>query len=131
MTGEDDERAIRALVDEWKRATSEGDLPRILALMTDDARFLQSGREPLDKAGFEREFRASIGVLRIAYDAVVEELRVDGDHAFTITRLAVRVTRIATGETSRAQGRTLTVFRRSPSGAWQLARDANTLSAVD
>ena len=45
----DDERAIRALVQEWMRASKAGDTAAVLDLMTDDVLFMTPGAEPFGK----------------------------------------------------------------------------------
>ena len=43
---DDDERAIRDLVETWMRATNAGDFHAVLELMADDVLFLTPGKEP-------------------------------------------------------------------------------------
>ena len=48
-----DEQAIRDLVFTWLSASKAGDNDTVLALMADDAVFLQAGQEPIrGRAGF-------------------------------------------------------------------------------
>jgi len=42
-----DEQAIRDAVAAWMKASADGDLPRVLALMDDDVVFLGPGRPPM------------------------------------------------------------------------------------
>ncbi len=58
----------------------------------------------------------------------IEELRIIGQWAFCISRVAVNVTP-PDGASHRRSGYTLTLFRREPNGAWVLARDANLMAA--
>lgn len=121
----DDERAIRKVMADWMAASSAGDVPRVLGLMSDDAVFLVPGRAPFGKAEFAAEAQAMRDVQLTGTNDVVE-LKVLGDWAFCISRVAVQVTR-RDGTSFRRAGHTLTLFRREPSG-WVLARDANLMS---
>jgi uncharacterized protein (TIGR02246 family) len=52
----DDERQIRELVQAWITANKAGDLPAVLALMTDDIIFMTPGQPPFGKKGICRDF---------------------------------------------------------------------------
>ena len=56
----EDERAIRELVDKWMEASRAGDFAAVLELMTDDVLFHVTGREPFGK----EEFRATSEAMR-------------------------------------------------------------------
>jgi uncharacterized protein (TIGR02246 family) len=47
----DDERQIRELVGAWMTASKVGDLPAVLALMTDDVIFMTPGQPPFGEEG--------------------------------------------------------------------------------
>ena len=49
---DDDERAIRELVQNWMSATKAGDLQAVLDMMADDVIFVVAGREPFGKEEF-------------------------------------------------------------------------------
>jgi uncharacterized protein (TIGR02246 family) len=55
---QDDERAIRELMEQWREATRRGDLDTILGLMADDVVFLTPGRPPMNKQGFTAGFQS-------------------------------------------------------------------------
>ena len=42
-----DEKAIRNVISSWQKATAEGDLDRILTLMSEDVVFLTPGQPPM------------------------------------------------------------------------------------
>jgi uncharacterized protein (TIGR02246 family) len=121
----DDERAIRAVMAEWMAASSVGDTPKVLSLMADDAVFLVPGREPFGKQEFAAESRAMRDV-KLEGSNDIEELRLLGDWAFCISRVAVQVTS-RDGTSFRRSGRTLSLFRKV-NGSWMLARDANLMT---
>jgi uncharacterized protein (TIGR02246 family) len=123
----DDERAIREVMKSWMDASSAGDVPKVLSLMSDDAVFLVPGRRPFGK----REFAAESSAMRDVHlegTNDIEELRVLGEWAFCISRVAVKVTPRG-GEPFRRSGYTLTLFRREANGGWVLARDANLMAS--
>jgi uncharacterized protein (TIGR02246 family) len=121
----DDERAIRALLDTWHRATAAGDTAGVLDLMADDALFLTAGREPFGKEAFAKA-AAEQSDVRIESDSEIEEIEVVGRWAWMRTRITVTMTP-AGGEPKRREGSTLTILRRQPDRGWVLARDANLL----
>jgi len=61
-----DEQAIRDAVAAWMKASADGDLPRVLALMDDDVVFLGPGRPPMrGKSGFAEASKAMEGKVRV------------------------------------------------------------------
>ena len=111
----DDERTLREVMASWMAASSAGDVPKVLSLMADDAVFLVPGRPPFGKEEFAAESQAMRDV-RLEGTNEIEELKVIGDWAFCISRVAVTVTP-RDGPPFRRAGHTLTLFRRGPSGA--------------
>jgi len=124
----DDERQIRALIAEWIRASAAGEHATVLSLMTDDVVFLVPGHEPFGKAEFAEADRAMAGRFRLDGRSEVEEVVVAGDWAFCRTHLRLAITPADGSPTMRRAGRTLSVFRKQPDGAWKLARAANRLA---
>ena len=120
----DDEQAIRALVDEWQRATTAGDNERVLRLMADDALFLTPGQEPFGKEAFASASQQR--EVHVEGHSEILELEVAGRWAWMRTRIEVTMTP-PDGEPSKRAGYTLTVLRKEPEGRWVLARDANLL----
>jgi uncharacterized protein (TIGR02246 family) len=125
---ENDEQQILQLMDEWRRRTAEGNVEGVLALMTDDAVFLTAGNAPMTKRDFAAGARALTGSVRIEATQEVKELHASGDIAYAWTYVSVVVTSVQTGSKTERAGHTLTVFRKSPSGTWLLARDANLMA---
>jgi uncharacterized protein (TIGR02246 family) len=125
-----DEQQIRELIATWMDATREGDVDKVLSLMTDDVVFLVAGTAPFGKQKFAATMRAPAGAPRPAFDghSEIQEIRVLGDWAFIWTRLTVEVTPPA-GTPCKRAGHTLSVLQKV-SGRWLLARDANMLAPV-
>lgn len=123
---DDDERAIRELIDEWMAASKAGDTAAVLGMMTDDVVFMTPGREPFGKAEFEATSQG-MRDYRIDGHAEVRELKVIGDWAWVRNWLQIDVTP-PDGETSRRSGFTLTLLRKGEDGRWRLHRDANLVT---
>jgi uncharacterized protein (TIGR02246 family) len=119
----DDERAIRALVQEWMRASKAGDTAAVLDLMADDVLFMTPGAEPFGKDAF-RERAASLNAVEIDGHAETLEIEVLGDRAWLRNRLEMTMTP-AGGEARRRSGYTLTILKQGGDGRWRLFRDAN------
>lgn len=127
-----DETAIRRLIATWLAATREGDVDKVLSLMTPDVVFLVAGQPPMHgRDGFAAGLRAMLATHRIESESTVDEVEVCGDMAWCRTTLEVRVLpRAEGGQGVRRAGHTLSILRRNGAGAWQLARDANMLAPV-
>jgi uncharacterized protein (TIGR02246 family) len=125
---QNDEKAILEVMLRWRQATERGDIDGVMALMTDDAVFLTPGRPPMQRSDFANAFRGFAGCVRLESSQDVHDIRVSGDLAYAWTSISVTITDLRTGQRTSRAGPVLTVFRRSASGDWQLARDANLMS---
>ena len=123
----DDERAIRGVVEQWLAASRAGDLDTLLSLMTDDVIFMVPGSKPFGKERFAANAAAMRNVI-VEAAGTIEELQVLGDWAYIRNYLEVSITP-PNGTTSSHSGYSLTILRRQPDGRWQLARDANLVTA--
>jgi uncharacterized protein (TIGR02246 family) len=125
----DDERAIRAVIEQWFAATKSGDVETVLGLMTDDVVFMVPGKEPFGKTEFAAAFQ---GMANVVMDGTskIAELRVLGEWAYVRNHIDLMVTP-PSGERVHRSGYTLTLFRKERDGRWRLARDANLLARVD
>ena len=121
------EQSIRSWLDAWCRASAVGDYRTMLPMLADDMVFLVPGAPPFGKEQFTAAWEGPMKGARVASLAELEECIVTGDYACTRTKLSVTIT-TADGNVSRAQGYTLSLFRREADGRWLLARDANLLT---
>src|SRR5579871_5571443 len=87
----EDERAIRELIDTWLAASKAGDTATVLSLMTDDVVFMVPGREPFGKQEFAA-MSASMNGISIEGSATIQELQVLGDWGFLRNRLEMSIT---------------------------------------
>jgi uncharacterized protein (TIGR02246 family) len=115
---------------EWRRLTAEGNLDGLLSLLADDVIFLTPGNPPITKDDFAKGFREVSAKARIEAKQDVKEIRASGDIAAAWSHLTVVLTPKDSGKKSEASGYVLTVFHRSPSGKWLLARDANLVAGA-
>ena len=130
MPESEDQRAIRAVVEEWMAATKRGDGKAVLDLMTDDAIFLVAGQPPMGKKAFALAAEAAPDE-RPTFEGAsdIKEIYVEGSVAYLWSHLTVTVTPPRGGAPIKRAGHTLTVFRKID-GRWLLARDANLLVKV-
>jgi len=122
---QNDEQAIRNLVDTWLAAASRGDVATMLNLLADDVLFMVSGKEPFGK----KEFAAANQQMKdLKVDAKIEilEIKVLGDWAWMRNRLRVSMT-APHGKTLNHRGYVLTILRKNQNGQWVIYRDANLL----
>ena len=120
----DEEQAIRSLVDRWLKASEEGDLTTMLSLLSDDVLFMVPGKEPFGKEAFARDYENMKGKMKT--DSDIQEIRIIGDWAWM--RNFLRVNLITSSEESTVlSGHVLSVLRKHPDGKWVIARDANLL----
>jgi len=125
-----DEQQIRELMVEWRRLTAEGNLDGVLSLLADDVVFLTPGNPPMTRNDFAKGFRDVSAKARIESAQDVKEIRTSGDIANAWSHLTIVLTPKQGGKTSEASGYVLSVFQRSPSGKWLLARDANLVAGA-
>ena len=120
-----DEQAIRKLIDDWMQASAQGDLDRVLSMMSDDVVFMTAGREPFGKQEFAAQ---SQGMKDIRIEGVARpiEIKVLGDWAYLRNHLEMTMTPKG-GQPMKRAGYTLTILRRQPDGRWVIARDANLI----
>ena len=115
---------------EWRRLTAQGNLDGLLSLLADDVVFLTPGNPPITKQDFAKGFREVSAKARIEAIQDVKEIRASGDIAAAWSHLTVVLTPKDGGKKSETSGYVLTVFQRSPSGKWLLARDANLVAGA-
>ena len=124
-----DERAIRALVETWMKATAAGDLPRVLALMDDDVVFIGPGRPAMrGKDAFAAASKAMDGKVRVEGASDIQEVRVFGDWAYVWTQLTIAMHPGDGSAAAHRSGPGLSVWRKRADGTWVIFRDANMVT---
>lgn len=130
--GPDHEQAIRALFDDWQRASAEGNIARLRELIDEDVVFLTPGQPPMrGRDAFAAGFAQVIAQQRIESHGRIVEVQIAGDWAYCWSMLEVTVTPRQGGPATRRSGNTLTIMRRQPEGHWAILRDANLLTVVN
>ena len=123
---QNDEAAIRKLVDTWLTASQAGDLATVLTLMADDIIFMVPGKEPFGKeefvAGSEK-----MKDIKMQAKSDIKEIKVLGDWAWMRNHLTVTFKPPGGSETVKS-GHILTILRKDPNGNWVIARDANLMT---
>ena len=120
---EDDEQAIRELVDTWIEASKKQDLATLLGLLDDDVLFISPGKEPLGK---EELAVANSEVKDARMEAAIDikELEVIGEWAWMRSFLNVAFKPVE-ADATKLSGHILTIFRKTAEGTWVIYRDAN------
>ena len=122
---ENDERAIREMVDTWIEASKRGDLTTLLNLLADDVVFITPGKEPFGKEEFAAANPAgSMNDMKMEADIDIKEIKIAGDWAWMRSFLRVTFTP-AEGDGTKLSGHILTVLQKRPDGQWVIKRDAN------
>ena len=123
---QEDEPAIRSVVDTWLKASENGDLNTILGLMADDVIFMVPGREPFGKEEFSQNYRQMKG-MKLTTESDIQEIKVLGEWAWMRNFLKVTFTP-DDGSPTTHSGYVLTILRKNQNGNWVIARDANLLT---
>lgn len=123
---QNDELAIRQLVQTWMAASRAGDLPKVLSLLSDDVIFMVPGRQPFGKEAFIASSQ-NMKDVRIEGSSDIHEIKVLGDWAWMRNYLRVTITPPQGSPVVRS-GYTLTILQKNSAGNWVIARDANLLS---
>jgi uncharacterized protein (TIGR02246 family) len=127
----DAEQQIRDVISTWMSATADGDISRVLELMTEDVVFLLPGQTPMrGRDAFAAGFRNALEHVRIEGTADIQEIRIAGDQAYCWNHLILSITPRRGGPPKRRAGHVLSVFRKESDGRWRLCRDANLLTEV-
>lgn len=121
---QDDERAIREMVDTWLEASKRGDVATLLNLLADDVLFITRGQEPFGKEEFAAGNKESMNDTKMEADIDIREIEVVGDWAWMRSFLRVTFTRSEGGPT-KLSGHILTILQKKPDGKWVIKRDAN------
>ncbi len=125
-----DHDAIRQLIETWLRATREGDIDAVLALMAPDVVFLVAGQPPMEgRDAFAQGLQSALANSAIESTSEIDEITVCGDLAYCRTRLSVTVTSKHGKLPLQRTGHTLSILRKGSDGKWLLTRDANMLAA--
>ncbi len=126
---QDDEQAIRDLVNTWLSASKAGDTEKVLSLMADDVVFLVTGQPRIrGKAAFAAT-QSSLADIDMDASSEIQEIRVLGEWAYLWNKLTVVMTPKQGGSPVKRAGDILSILQKQ-NGKWVLFRDANMLAVV-
>jgi uncharacterized protein (TIGR02246 family) len=126
---QNDEQAIRELVETWLSASQAGDTKKVLSLMADDVVFLVTGQAPMRGKFAFAAAQTALADFDIAATSDIQEIKVIGEWAYMWTELSIMVTPKKGGTPVKRAGNTLSILRKQ-AGAWVIFRDANMLAVV-
>lgn len=118
-----DEQAIREMVNTWLEASKKHDLTTLLGLLDDDVLFITPGNEPFGK----EQFAAGNDEMKdVQMEAAIDikEIKVIGEWAWMRSFLNVSF-KPAEGDTTKLSGHILTILRKTADAKWVIYRDAN------
>ena len=121
---QDDEQAVREMVETWIEASKRSDLPTLLNLLADDVLFITPGREPFGKQEFAEGNKEPMKDTKLDIDIDIKEINVAGPWAWMRSFLKVSFTP-AEGDATKLSGHILTVLEKRSDGQWIIKRDAN------
>ncbi|MBA3656854.1 MAG: SgcJ/EcaC family oxidoreductase [Gemmatimonadaceae bacterium] len=127
MSDADDEKAIRDLIAEWSEATLDGDLNRILPLMSEDVVFLVPGGELRGREGFSKTFESGPRTMKVQPTIEIQEIKILGEFAYVWNKINVLMFPEAGGAPKKLSGNGLSIFRKQENGNWVILRDSNTV----
>jgi uncharacterized protein (TIGR02246 family) len=122
---QNDEQAIRKLVEDWLAASKTGDLETVLSLMADDVIFMVPGKEPFGKETFAANSK-SMKDYKVDGTSNIQEIKLLGDWGWMRNHLEITITQ-PDGNEIKKSGYVLSILRKESDGRWVLARDANLL----
>lgn len=118
-----DERAIRALVQQEVDAANAGDAATLIALWTEDGiRMPPNGPPVAGKEALAAMYNAIFEAVTMDYAVVLEEVVVAGDWGFGRGTYTVTAVPKAGGEPTEDNGKFIDIYRRLPDGTWKYAR---------
>ena len=126
-----DIEAINKVVREYVAGYNAGDLPRVMALWTDDAVVMPAGEPPVVGKKAVEEWKG-VYFNRYSFDlsSTSDELQVGGDWAFNRGAYRVTMTPKDGSAPIREAGKFIQIFRRQPDGSWKVARDMGNTTNI-
>jgi uncharacterized protein (TIGR02246 family) len=112
----------------WIAAVRDGDVGRLLGMVTDDVVAMHpGGKTTHGKQELAEDFRRFFAKFRMDQAAISEETVVAGERAFDRARVSTKVMPIAGGEPSQVNSEVIVILRRDTDGPWKLARMISAL----
>ena len=119
-----DEKAVRALTEEYAAAFSAGDVTRLLACYSEDAvRMPPSAPAYTGRAAFEEGFRTKFERFSYQLTWPTEEMVVADGWAFHQRTYISKLTPVAGGEVIEGSGKAVAILQKQPDHSWKIARE--------
>lgn len=123
-----DVSAIRTVFRSWYCAMEDGDVDRLISLVTTDVIVKPPGAAPImGKDVLQHALSAFLKEQSETVDYEVQEVEVSGQLAFARILESATIRPKSGAESSTVNGMHLTVLRRQPDGEWLVARDISSL----
>jgi uncharacterized protein (TIGR02246 family) len=122
MNSTNDQAAIKTLLFAYRDALNASSVDQVIPLYTPDGVFMPTGFPTA--VGTEQVKGAYAGVfsmIKLSIEFFIDEIEVDGDHAFARTTSRGTTLIHATGDTVAEENRELFVLQRTD-GGWRIAR---------
>ena len=116
-----DEQQIRDLLATYQKSLNTSDAELAASLYTDDGVFMPHSFPTSRKAEVRGAYGMIFDAISLDIDFTIDELVVDGDHGYGLTRSQGTQTVLATNDTTPEANRELFVFARED-GEWKIAR---------
>ena len=123
-----DVSAIRTVFESWYSAMQDGDVDRLISLVTPDVIVKPPGAAPLiGKNVLQHALSAFLEEQSETVDYEIQEVEVSGQLAFARILESATIRPKSGAESSTVTGMHLTVLRRQPDGEWLVARNISSL----
>lgn len=106
----------------WQRAFRAGDVPGVLALLTDDYLLFAPGRPPMGREALRPQLQAAFNTYDIRSHFECEERLIGGDLVVDRGWDCQTLHPHTGGASTTQRQRVVLVLRRSPDGQWRFAR---------
>lgn len=123
-----DDRAIRNVIGSWYRAMEEGDVARLLSLVTPDVIVKPPGSTAISgRKALEQALSAFLQTHSEKVDYAVEEVETSGRLAFARISESATILPRSGAKTEIVSGMHLSILKRQSDGEWLIARDISSL----
>jgi len=117
-----DQAAIKEMLFKYRDALNASSVDQVIPLYTKDGVFMPTGfPSAVGTAQVKGAYTGVFSMIKLNIEFFIDEIEVDGDHAFARTTSRGSSLIHATGETVAEENRELFVLQRE-NGAWKIAR---------
>lgn len=122
MNTSNDQAAIKSLLFAYRDALNASSLEQVMSLYTSDGVFMPTGfPTAVGKEQVKGAYAGVFSMIKLNIEFFIDEIEVDGDHAFARTTSRGTTLIHATGQSVPEENRELFVLHRN-NGSWRIAR---------